>query len=296
MPKRQKSLALGAYPCLFILLSALSVTGCTKKSVTLPSSLLPDSTSSMDASEPALETEIRRQITPKAATQKADPPFIGTRSFNFLQGSGTSQSITNGNYSMGGTDQGLEVRGDRYRYYDEGGEHEWQPIANLRAIEEGVVFNGENYWCLLPASPGAITCTSTGWQPTGSVGRIDADELSLGGVAVGDSEAEVSAKLGQPIEIQDTLFPQWIYRGVTIGFGEGLSVLTISTSDSEYCTPSGVCPGSAFSEVEKIYGTPVINMQEDGRYMEYFSEEAACRMRLDVPDDRVGAILINCQI
>lgn len=49
----------------------------------------------------------------------------------------SSAEIPDGLYVMGGTSQGLEVSGDQYRYYSEGGEEEWQPVASLTLIQPG---------------------------------------------------------------------------------------------------------------------------------------------------------------
>ncbi|MDA0866820.1 MAG: hypothetical protein O2890_10450, partial [Cyanobacteria bacterium] len=131
--------------------------------------------------------------------------------------------IPEGDYAMGGTDQGLEVRGNQYRYYDEAGEHEWQPTSQLTAINPGHVFDGENYWCHSDNVPeGGGICTANGWQAYSSVGQLSADELSLGGVEAGAREAEVIAALGQPDQI-DQVSPfssQLTYRGLSVSFYE----------------------------------------------------------------------------
>ncbi|MBD1874858.1 hypothetical protein H6F75_15330 [Nodosilinea sp. FACHB-131] len=74
-----------------------------------------------------------------------------------------SPPILDGLYVMGGTDQGLEVFGDQYRYYDEMGEKEWNPLVELTYIQQGVISDGENYWCL-PRPDEAGVCTENGWR------------------------------------------------------------------------------------------------------------------------------------
>lgn len=72
--------------------------------------------------------------------------------------------IVEGLYVIGGTDQGLEVAGDQYRYYDELGVKEWRPLSELTPIKEGLVFDGQVYWCIpTERSPGV--CTEHGWTP-----------------------------------------------------------------------------------------------------------------------------------
>ncbi len=78
-------------------------------------------------------------------------------------------SILEGRYWLGGTDEGLDVQGDRYRYYSEGGEREWQSTQQLQAIKEGVVFDGNLYWCLSTMEPkiGRAGCSAQGWRVRG---------------------------------------------------------------------------------------------------------------------------------
>ncbi|MEG4839629.1 hypothetical protein QUB24_16055 [Microcoleus sp. B9-D4] len=79
----------------------------------------------------------------------------------------SSNIIEEGRYWLGGTDQGLEVKGKQYRYYDESNiERPWQPLSELQSIKKGVVFDGKNYWCLSTLAPqtGGISCSRDGWQ------------------------------------------------------------------------------------------------------------------------------------
>lgn len=74
-----------------------------------------------------------------------------------------SPPIQNGFYVLGGTDQGLEVKGEQYRYYDEGGNKEWRPISELNYVKDGVVFDGKNYWCIPPREQPGV-CSENGWN------------------------------------------------------------------------------------------------------------------------------------
>jgi hypothetical protein len=71
--------------------------------------------------------------------------------------------IAEGLYIIGGTDQGLEVKGEQYRYYDEGGEKEWQRISELSYVSDGVVFDGNTYWCIPPRREVGV-CSANGWN------------------------------------------------------------------------------------------------------------------------------------
>ncbi|WP_333411679.1 hypothetical protein [Microcoleus sp. T2B6] len=79
----------------------------------------------------------------------------------------SSNIIQEGRYWLGGTAQGLEVKGQQYRYYDESNiERPWQPLSDLQYIKKGVVFDGRNYWCLSTLAPktGGFSCSKDGWK------------------------------------------------------------------------------------------------------------------------------------
>ncbi|MEG4508222.1 hypothetical protein QUA81_31980 [Microcoleus sp. F6_B4] len=83
------------------------------------------------------------------------------------QQNSSSNIIQEGRYWLGGTDRGLEVKGKQYRYYDESNiERPWQPLSELQYIKKGVVFDGDNYWCLSTLIPktGGSSCSRDGWQ------------------------------------------------------------------------------------------------------------------------------------
>ncbi|PMB51659.1 hypothetical protein CEN39_14060 [Fischerella thermalis CCMEE 5201] len=73
-------------------------------------------------------------------------------------------AIAEGFYILGGTGQGLEVKKEQYRYYDEEGNQEWRPISELNYVKDNVVFDGENYWCIPPRSEVGV-CSKNGWIP-----------------------------------------------------------------------------------------------------------------------------------
>ena len=78
----------------------------------------------------------------------------------------SSNAIQEGRYWLGGTGQGLEIKGQQYRYYDESDiDRPWKPIAELQYVKKGVVFDGENYWCLSTMLPKGqrTSCSKNGW-------------------------------------------------------------------------------------------------------------------------------------
>lgn len=79
-------------------------------------------------------------------------------------------NIEDGNYITGiglGIDPriGLEVLGNQYRYYDEYENKEWRDIRELKFIKQGLIFDGQEYWCNPPNSDDGA-CTKNGWEKT----------------------------------------------------------------------------------------------------------------------------------
>ncbi len=85
---------------------------------------------------------------------------------NSNQQKSSSNTIQEGRYWLGGTGQGLEIKDQKYRYYDESDiDRPWKPIAELQYVKKGVVFDGENYWCLSTMLPKGqrTSCSKNGW-------------------------------------------------------------------------------------------------------------------------------------
>ncbi|MBU7582940.1 MAG: hypothetical protein KAF91_08520 [Nostoc sp. TH1S01] len=78
----------------------------------------------------------------------------------------TSQTVvsTETENTSTATNQGLEIKGEQYRYYDEEGNQEWRAITELNPIQEGVIFDGKNYWCIPPRREAGV-CSENGWMP-----------------------------------------------------------------------------------------------------------------------------------
>jgi hypothetical protein len=75
------------------------------------------------------------------------------------QTNSTSGEIKEGKYWSSTTTQGVEVKGELYRYYDEqeiDPPTAWQSIAALKLIRADIISDGKNSWCL------SGTCPTTG--------------------------------------------------------------------------------------------------------------------------------------
>ena len=121
-------------------------------------------------------------------------------------------------------------------------------------------------------------------------------ELSLGGISLGDAEAVVLRKLGKPGRISDTGESIRLdYPGLTIWLGEGHRVGEILSTNSQYCSPAGACPGQSFVTTRAKYGRPLVADREDGRFMEYPSSESSCWLQLAVYRSVVKSVRAECQ-
>jgi hypothetical protein len=81
----------------------------------------------------------------------------------------STTNIPAGRYWIGSTDQALDVEGERYRYLDAESEQPWRSNSELQLIKSGVIYDGQNYWCLSTMAPkdgGAIACSKDGWNQT----------------------------------------------------------------------------------------------------------------------------------
>ena len=138
----------------------------------------------------------------------------------------------------------------------------------------------------------------------GSTSVIPDSELSLGGVALGDTEAQVSAVLGQaPSQSGTGEGVALQYAGLTIlvGWleqqapGKQRRVLQLTATEPNACTPSGICPGAKVSKAVATYGQPVRAKRESGNYLEYYSHQPSCWLQLGTSGDTVRSISAVCQ-
>jgi hypothetical protein len=123
-------------------------------------------------------------------------------------------------------------------------------------------------------------------------------ELALGGIALGDSEQAVLAKLGKPANVTDTgdfLNIRLDYPGLTIWLGEGRRVGEILSTASGQCSPSGICPGQRLSVATAQLGPGLVADREDGRFMEYPSAQSSCWLQLAVLQGIIVSVRAECQ-
>jgi hypothetical protein len=158
---------------LVVLGLGLSIIGCNQPENR--ASVIPSNQSSNaepkakeSASEPVTATSDRESV---ATTEQSPQP------------SATTTNIPPGRYWIGSTDQALDVEGERYRYLDAESEQPWRSASELQLIKSGVIYDGQNYWCLstmAPKSNDAIACSKDGWnQPVSQAATNKSETLFL---------------------------------------------------------------------------------------------------------------------
>ena len=141
-----------------------------------------------------------------------------------------------------------------------------------------------------------LLIANTAWA--GEPSLVKDRELSLGGVAIGDTEASALRRLGQPvrrIDTGDVLDIRLEYDGLTVWLGEQRRVGEVLSVSKRHCTPSGVCPGMSFDQATKKYGQTLAASREDGAFMEYPSSGSSCWLQFAVDEGKIASVRAECQ-
>lgn len=128
-------------------------------------------------------------------------------------------------------------------------------------------------------------------------GAVSEKELSLGGVAIGDSTDMVVARLGEPrrkVPAQDFIDLHYEYPHIQVSFNGGI-VAGLHAEKAGACTPKGLCPGHRLDRMRALYGAPIVVDRETGRYYEYIGGDAACWLQIRAKGKRVASIDVACQ-
>lgn len=128
-------------------------------------------------------------------------------------------------------------------------------------------------------------------------GSVSEDELSLGGVLIGDSPSEVIANLGKPqreVESPDFLNLHYDYSHVRVSFSDDV-VAGLYSDNPLGCTPMHLCPGDSLDKTRALYGPPIVADRESGTFYEYYGADSSCWLEVSVTGKRVASIRVECQ-
>jgi hypothetical protein len=149
-----------------------------------------------------------------------------------------------------------------------------------------------------------VTVLLLALAPIASAASISDGELCLGGVALGDTESHVLSVLGRPrAEVDTGEGVAFEYQGLTVSVGwlqqpspdKQRQVLQLDATSPAVCTPSNICPGSSLAAVISAYGKPEVAERESGRFLEYYSSQSSCWLRLSASDITIRSISVVCQ-
>jgi hypothetical protein len=145
----------------------LTATGLSLAMITVGCNQSANGNSSLDHNRSTQATDrptIAKPSTPSNSSTN-NPPQATTVAQATQPKKSQSAKILDGRYLVGHTGQGLDVDGDRYRYTDEEGEKPWRSITELKAIKEGVIYDGNSHWCLntMKSRDQIGSCAETGW-------------------------------------------------------------------------------------------------------------------------------------
>jgi hypothetical protein len=134
---------------------------------------------------------------------------------------------------------------------------------------------------------------------------VTEEELSLGGVSLGQTERSVLEALGAPSRRTDNSDGwQLHYDGLVVwlGYDDDESIRTatkkvfeILSTSHRFCTPSGICPGDRVEKVESTYGPGMSTQREDGKYLEYQPAGVLCWLKLLPHDGKIKSATVECQ-
>jgi len=127
-------------------------------------------------------------------------------------------------------------------------------------------------------------------------GTVLESEISLGGIAIGDSPSEVTNKLGLPlrkVEELGYLSPHYYYPQVQVWFSENV-VAQLYSDNPAGCTPMQLCPGDPLDKMRSLYGLPAIADRETGRFYEYGAADYTCWLQIRPKGKRVSSIAVVC--
>ncbi|MEL6353139.1 MAG: hypothetical protein AAFR58_15510 [Cyanobacteria bacterium J06627_28] len=153
----------------------------------------------------------------------------------------------------------------------------------------------------VPSEPEQSTETTTDDVPF-----LEPGDFAISGLTIGSDVEDAIAQLGEPDRKEEYFLAgdpngTWIYDSGTTLYTNSEKIWGMTTSDTNLCTASGVCPGNDFNTVVETLGTNEISTDEKGRHVTYSpaaeEEVVACWMEVYLEDseDTVRDLRLACQ-
>ena len=122
------------------------------------------------------------------------------------------------------------------------------------------------------------------------------ERLTLGGIAIGQSEASVTALLGNPkkrTEESDFFLPITLsYPGLVVSLDEQ-GVGGVHSSSEKFCTLANVCPGMTYAQVTEAYGH-ADPYERDGRVFRDYLWDDGCWLRISFQANVATTVETTC--
>lgn len=126
-------------------------------------------------------------------------------------------------------------------------------------------------------------------------GTVPERELSVAGVEIGQSPAQVTKLLGNAVRKVDTgEFVEYHYSRARVSVGENM-VYGVYSDHPHACTPAGLCPGDGLDKMRFLYGPPVEADRETGLFFEYYATGASCWLQISAKGNLIASIAVACQ-
>ena len=126
-------------------------------------------------------------------------------------------------------------------------------------------------------------------------GTVPESELSVAGIEIGQSPAQVIRKLGTPVRNVDTgEFVDYQYARARVSVSENM-VYGLYSDDPDGCTPAGLCPADGLDKMRSLYGPPVEADRETGLFYEYYAPGSTCWLQISAKGNRIASIAVVCQ-
>jgi len=104
-------------------------------------------------------------------------------------------------------------------------------------------------------------------------GTVPRKEISIAGITIGESSAQVTTKLGEPSrKVETGDFLDYDYPQVRVSMGEDV-VAGLYSDDPHGCTPMQLCPGDSVAKMRSTYGPPVVSKRETGTFYKFYATD-----------------------
>lgn len=133
-----------------------------------------------------------------------------------------------------------------------------------------------------------------------ALGNCSKSEQSIGGVAVGATEAQLISVFGEPLDrpalgSSEALFDtKFVYADATAYFLSG-KLENLESFRKNVCTPHKICPGTPEATVRHIFGPELDESEPEGDWLSCFNTVNACSIVALLHKGKTAGLRLQCQ-